>query len=174
MTMTLKSCQAIASALILGAAASFAHAQESASSFVDNASAKGIAEIEAGKLALEKGTAQDVKSFAQSMIDDHTAANEKLASIAKQKELEVSDNATLMDMAKKMILQVRDGESFDKAYANNQVVAHEQTIELFREYADKGDDAELKAFAKETLPKLEDHLKHAKELAKAHGGEAAQ
>jgi putative membrane protein len=173
MTFALKSCRTLAATLFMTAAATFAYADPSASSFVDNASAKGIAEIEAGKLALEKGTAQDVKTFAQQMIDDHTTANEKLAGIATAKKLEVSDRATLMDMAKSMILQVRDGESFDKAYANNQVVAHEQTIELFREYSEKGDDAEIKAFAKETLPKLEAHLKHAKELAKAHGGEAA-
>ena len=31
----------------------------------------------------------------------------------------MSDEATLMDKAKAMILKLRDGENFDKAYANN-------------------------------------------------------
>src|SRR3546814_17492878 len=47
--------------------------------FVDEASAKGIAEIETAKMALDKGTSEDVKQFAQMMIDDHTKANQELA-----------------------------------------------------------------------------------------------
>ncbi|ENA29184.1 MULTISPECIES: DUF4142 domain-containing protein [Pseudomonas] len=131
--------------------------------FINDASAKGIAEIETAKLALEKSQSQDVKTFAQSMIDDHTKMNEQLQQLAQQKKLEVADNAMLMDMAKKMILQVRD-ESFDAAYANNQVVAHEQTIEIFRNEANTSKDPELKALAQAALPKLEAHLEHAKTL----------
>lgn len=74
-----------------------------------------------------------------------------------------------MDKAKAMILKLRDGENFDKAYANNQVVAHEQTIELYRDYVESGENADLKQFAQQTLPKLEEHLTHAKELQAKHG-----
>lgn len=154
--------------LLLGAHTAFA---ADAEDFVDDASAKGIAEIEAGKSALQKSHSQDVKTFAQMMIDDHTKANEKLKAIATQKKLEVASDAELMDKAKKMILDIRD-ESFDRSYANNQVKAHEQTIEIFKKEANDGKDAELKAFAKETLPKLEAHLQEAKKLAAAHGGDA--
>ena len=77
--------------------------------------------------------------------------------------MEVADDAELVSKAKAMILQLRDGESFDRAYANNQVVAHEQTIELFRQ-AVSSEDAQVSAFAKETLPKLEHHLQMAKDL----------
>ncbi|WP_301362180.1 DUF4142 domain-containing protein [Stutzerimonas nitrititolerans] len=155
-------------ALLFGVAANLAVAAQG-ENFVDEASAKGLAEIETAKLALEKGTAEDVKAFAQKMIDDHTRANQKLAEIAGQNEdLQLSDEATLMDKAKAMILKLRDGESFDQAYANNQVVAHEQTIELFRNYAEQGDNADLKAFAQSTLPKLEQHLQDAKQLAATH------
>ena len=155
-------------ALLFGVAANLAVAAQG-ENFVDEASAKGLAEIETAKLALEKGTAEDVKAFAQKMIDDHTRANQKLAEIAGQNEdLQLADEATLMDKAKAMILKLRDGESFDQAYANNQVVAHEQTIELFRNYAEQGDNADLKAFAQSTLPKLEQHLQDAKQLAATH------
>lgn len=173
MHSTLSACYASLFALMLSLSATLAHADQSAEDFVDDASAKGIAEIETAKMALTKGTAQDVKDFAQMMIDDHTAANQKLQSLAQQKGLEVSSEADLMNKAKAMILQLRDGENFDEAYANNQVVAHEQTIELFRKQVEKGEDADVKAFAQETLPKLEAHLTKAKALATAHGGDAA-
>jgi putative membrane protein len=100
-------------------------------------------------------------------------ANTKLKEIANSKKLQVSTDAQLMDKAKSMILELRGAKSFDQAYANNQVKAHEATIALFEDEATNGQDADLKAFATETLPKLKDHLAHAKALAKAHSGEAA-
>ena len=74
-----------------------------------------------------------------------------------------------MDRAKALILQLRQGENFDKAYANNQVAAHKQTIELYRQYLEEGDNEALKAYAKATLPTLEGHLRHAEALAKTYG-----
>ncbi len=166
--MNMKTLLAGAIATYMGMMASaYAADHMKPSEFVDEASAKGIAEIETGKLALNKGTAADVKSFAQTMVDDHTAANKELASIAQQKKLKVADDAELMNKAKKMILQMRDGESFDEAYANNQIKAHEETIKLYRE-AETVEDPELKAFVKQTLPKLEKHLEMAKQLAASH------
>ena len=169
MTFKTKAIFSGTTALLFSVAANFALAADG-ENFVDEASAKGMAEIETAKMALDKGTAEDVKTFAQKMIDDHTKANQKLAELAGQHEdLEMSDEAALMDKAKAMILKLRDGENFDEAYANNQVVAHEQTIELFREYAKNGENQELKSFAESTLPTLEQHLQHAKQLASKHG-----
>ena len=170
MTRTTKAFFSGTAALLFGVAANLALAAEG-ENFVDEASAKGMAEIEPAKLAQNKGTAEDVKTFAQKMIDDHTKSNQKLAELAgQQDDLEMSDEAMLMDKAKAMVLKLRDGENFDKAYANNQVVAHEQTIELYRDYAKNGENAQLKQFAESTLPELEQHLQHAKELASMHGG----
>lgn len=169
MTRTTKAFFSGTAAVLFSVAANFALAADG-ENFVDEASAKGMAEIETAKLALEKGTAEDVKTFAQKMIDDHTKSNQKLAELAGQHDdLEISDEATLMDKAKAMILKMRDGENFDKAYANNQVTAHEQTIELYREYAENGENADLKQFAETTLSELEQHLQHAQELASKHG-----
>lgn len=137
-----------------------------AEDFIDEASAKGVAEIESAQKALEQSQNDQVRAFAERMIKDHAAANEKLAKLAADKGLEVSDEATLMDKAKTLILQARDGESFDAAYANNQVNAHEQTIELF-ERASRSEDAEIAAFARETLPKLKEHLEEARKLVEA-------
>lgn len=165
---------AAALAISVSLASHAAFAATDADDFVEDASAKGVAEVEAGKLAQEKGTAADVKAFGAMMVKDHTAANEKLKSIADQKKLKVSTDAELLDKAKAMILDLRSAKSFDQAYANNQVKAHEATIEIFEDEIKNGDDAQLKAFATETLPKLKAHLEQAKTLAKAHGGDAGQ
>lgn len=135
-----------------------------AEDFVDEASVKGIAEVETGKLALQKSTSPAVKAFAQQMIGDHTKANAELTAIAKSKNLKVATEAELKNKAKAFILKQRDGESFDEAYANNQVMAHEEAIKLFKE-GTKTNDGDINSFASATLPKLEHHLTMAKELA---------
>jgi len=151
---------------VFGATSSLAFAADKidADDFVEEVSAKGIAEVSTAKLALEKSKAADVQAFAQKMISEHTAANMQLAGIAARKNLEVSDEAELTTKAKKFVLEQRDGQSFDEAYANNQVEAHKDTIELF-ERAAISDDAEIAAFAKQTLPKLKQHLQMANTLA---------
>lgn len=69
------------------------------------------------------------------MITDHTKANDELAALAKKHDIEVPDSTTLVKQAKAKILDLRD-ESFDAAYANNQVKAHEDTIALFKKEAE--------------------------------------
>ncbi|MGE8497470.1 MAG: DUF4142 domain-containing protein [Pseudomonas sp.] len=167
---TLKQLSLAAFAVVALCSASALHAGERAAQvspedFVEEASAKGIAEIETGKLALEKATSPEVKEFAQSMVDDHTKANQQLSTLATQKELEVSDDAELINQAKALVLKLRGESSFDKAYMNNQVMAHQQTIELFQK-ASQSEDAEIAAFAKEMLPKLEHHLQMAEKINK--------
>lgn len=171
--MTIKKIfSATALACFFGAASSLVFAVDKidADDFVEEVSAKGVAEIESAKLALKKSTSTDIQSFAQKMITDHSAANAELASIAGRKNLEVSDEVEILNKAKKYILKQRDGESFDEAYANNQVNAHETTIELFQRAA-ASEDADIAAFANKHLPTLQHHLKMANELAAAHDDE---
>lgn len=132
--------------------------------FVDRASESGIAEVEAGKLAEKKAQHPEVKAFAEMMVKDHTAANAELKQLAGELKLKTADDASLMEQAKAKLLEMRD-DSFDKAYANNQVKAHQEAVELYRQAA-QSDQAQLRTFAQKTLPKLQAHLEHAERLAK--------
>ncbi|MHC8287100.1 DUF4142 domain-containing protein [Pseudomonas sp. XS1P51] len=162
----------LAVALSTGMGTAFA---ATSNDFVDSAAAGGIAEIETSRLALEKSSSADIKAFANMMITDHSKANDELAALAKKNDIEVPDSTTLVKQAKEKILDLRD-ESFDAAYANNQVKAHEETIELFKKEANTVTDdkvkgaTELKGFAQKMLPALEKHLEMAKQLQAAHPG----
>lgn len=153
-------------ALVVGLAAGQAFAA-SPRAFVEDASASGLAEIQNGELAVQKSQSADVKKFAQMMIDDHRAANQELMELADKLKLPPSDDAAITDRVKKLILEYREG-SFDKAYANNQVDAHEEAVELFREQSENNDVPDLQDYARKTLPKLEAHLEQAKLLQAAH------
>lgn len=148
---------------LAGAMTVYAHADD-ATDFVEEASAKSISIIETGKLALEKSNNSDVRKFAQELINDHTKANQKLAEIAARKNLEVADNAELLNRVKSSMLRVRTDASFDSSYTQNQVTTHEQTIEVF-EKGTRLSDPELKSYAEKKLPHLQKHLTEARKLA---------
>ena len=127
--------------------------------FFKQAAQAGIAEVEAGQLAQEKGSSEAVKDFGAMMVKDHTAANDKLKSIATGENVDVPSSAGMKDMAAKAKLKIMSGDSFDKAYIKSQVTAHRQAVALFRKEAASGQDAQAKAFAASTLPTLKAHLK---------------
>lgn len=131
--------------------------------FIDGAAAKGIGEIEAARLALEKGQTDRVKNYARQMIEDHSAINRELRQIARNKGYEMSDEADLQSKTQEMLLNLRETQSFDAAYIKHQIASHEHALELYRKAADF-DDFDVSNFAMKTRPKLENHLHMAKDI----------
>jgi putative membrane protein len=145
--------------LLLSAPLAAFAASDPDASFYKNAAEGGIAEVDAGNLAQQKGNSQKVKDFGAMMVKDHTAANEKLQGIATSKGVTLPTSASIGQMASKAKLEVLSGDTFDKSYIKNQIKAHRDTIELFNKEVATGQDADAKAFAKATLPTVKAHLK---------------
>lgn len=132
--------------------------------FLESAAQAGHLEVEASKLALEKSRSPDVKTFAQKMIDDHGKAGQQLASLAKSKDYDPPMEPSLVQKAKLKALSLRD-VGFDKAYAEDIAVsAHEDAVQLFEKASNDAKDADVKQFAIQTLPILQQHLQMAKTL----------
>jgi putative membrane protein len=138
-------------------------------SFFKKAAEAGMAEVDAGHMAQEKGTSQAVKDFGAMMVKDHTAANNKLMKIAAAKDVELPKGAGVMSKAREKTMDLKSGESFDKDYIQGQIKAHEDTIKLLQKEIDTGKDADAQAFAKETLPKVKMHLEKVNQLAASAG-----
>ena len=64
-------------------------------SFYKHAAEGGIAEVDAGRLAQDKGNSQQVKDFGAMMVKDHTAANEKLQALAASKNITLPTSASV-------------------------------------------------------------------------------
>jgi len=148
---------------LLGLFASSAFAQSPAE-FINDASAKGMADIEASRLAHQKTESKEVKDFTIVVINDRTTANQHLAKIAKKLDLPVAPREEMADKAKELIPEVKDGATFDQAYAASQVKATEEAIQQIQQEAQNTTVPEIKAFADETLPKLQNHLQMARSL----------
>jgi putative membrane protein len=150
-------------ATLLGLCASHAWAQSPAE-FIDDASAQGIADIEASRLAHQKSESKEVKDYTIVVINDRTTANQHLAKIAKQLDLPVAPREEVVEKAKALMPQMLEGETFDEAYAASQVKTTEQAIEQLQQTAQTTDVPQIKAYAEETLPKLQNHLQMARTL----------
>ncbi|MDQ3201601.1 MAG: DUF4142 domain-containing protein [Pseudomonadota bacterium] len=150
-------------ASMLGLCATSAFAQSPAE-FINDASAKGMADIEASRVAHQKSESQQVKDYTIVVINDRTTANQHLAKIAKQLDLPVAPREEVVDKAKALMPEVKDGTTYDQAYAASQVKTTQEAIEQIEQVAKSTDVPEIKAFAEETLPKLQNHLQMARAL----------
>ena len=120
-------------------------------------------EVELGNLALQRASNADVKTFAQRMVDDHTKANQQLEELASRKGITLKERegaAAKQTVAK---LSKLSGEAFDREYAKDMVKDHEKDVAEFRA-ATKLRDPDIKEFATQTLPTLQEHLEMAKKL----------
>jgi putative membrane protein len=140
--------------------------------FVMDAAKGGMMEVAKGKVAAQHASRDDVKQFAQRMVDDHTKAGDELKTIASGKNIILPpDQPAAKDQAVLDQMSKMNGGAFDQAYLADQVKDHEKTIALFEKEARSGNDAELKAFAKKTLPTLKEHLTAVRGLTAKKGTE---
>jgi putative membrane protein len=138
--------------------------------FMTKAAGDGMAEVELGRLATERASSGDVKSFAQMLVDDHSKANSELKGLAGQKGVSLPSDPPPPARATYDRLSKLSGDAFDRAYAAEMVKDHEKAVALFSKEASGGRDADTKSWAAKTLPTLQQHLAKARELAGgAHG-----
>ena len=154
----------MASAVVAGAA--FGAEPKDDRKFVDEAAGGGMAEVRFSQLAVEKSTNPAVKEFAQSMVADHTKANDELKALATAKSVPVPGELPKVAQRKYDDLSKVASAKFDKEYMATMLDDHKKTVRLFEKEAKSGDDAELKAWADKTLPTLKHHLEMVQTLEK--------
>ena len=92
--------------------------------FAKQAAVIGKAEIELGKLAMERTQDANVRQFAQQMVKDHTAAAAKLEKVASQDGLTLPQSLDPEHKAAKEKLSSLQGEAFDREYAKTMAMGH--------------------------------------------------
>ena len=134
-------------------------------SFYNEAAQSNMAEIELSRLALQKSNNEDIKQYAQQMINDHTAAGEKLRQLAANKNITLPQDVNSKQRNAKQKLDRLSGEKFDSEFVKQMVKDHEAAVRLFERQSERGEDADTKAFAAETLPTLRSHLEMARSMS---------
>lgn len=124
-----------------------------------------LAEIETGRLALEKTANPQVKQFAQRMIEDHTNAMKQLQQLAQRKGVEVPGETDFQHKAIATALRLLNGNTFDEQYLRHVGVNdHRRTVDLLEKTQRTARDPDLKGYAGKTLPTVQKHLAMARQM----------
>ena len=123
-------------------------------------------EIESSQLALQASQNVGVRNFANTMIADHGQMGQQVAAAAVAAHLQ-PPSPTLLPAQQAMLDQLRaagTGYSFDSAYQQMQIQAHQQAIQLMQNYATSGDVPSLRTTAAGAIPVMQRHLSMAQML----------
>jgi putative membrane protein len=134
--------------------------------FINEVAQGNMLEVKLGELAQTNTTTDKVKMLGQHMIDDHTKAGNDLKALASKKGVVVPSNLDEKGFRIYSKLVKKQGKDFDKAYTKCMVKDHKEDIDKFKKQADKGDDTDLKAWAQNTIPTLENHKQQAEDACK--------
>jgi putative membrane protein len=137
--------------------------------FVRLATLGGRAEVRAGRLAADKGSAEPVRAFGERMVAEHEDMNDGLARLDDVNP-EVPDG---LDPVHETMLQALEGKAagpeFDLAYIASQIEDHQKMVNLLMWELSFGQSEKVKRLAAEALPAVLDHL----ETARTHHAELA-
>jgi putative membrane protein len=134
--------------------------------FIKEAAISDMLEIEAARVAQQKGNTGE-KKFAEQMITDHTRTGSELKGMVDG-EVKAAIPTALDDASQKKLDKLKDAkpEDFAGQYDPMQVSAHKDAVSLFERYAKGGENPRLKDWAGKTLPALQHHLEMAEAMDK--------
>jgi putative membrane protein len=134
--------------------------------FVKNAMEGSMAEVQLGQLTLQKSNNDQVKQFAQKMIDDHTKLNEQMKPVAQQLGVQAPTKLSKKDGKTLAKMQGLSGTAFDQAYIQDMVKDHKKDLSDFQMEASSGSDPTVKDAANQGSRVIAQHLQLVQQLAK--------
>jgi putative membrane protein len=136
--------------------------------FVAQANLGAPFQIASGRIAEEKATASDIRDYAHLMVVTHIPVVDALDAVLQREGVTAPAETLLQGAYDAMIasLNAEKGAAIDRDYVESQVEYQKGNAALFRYEIQNGADPALRGFAQRTLPKIEDHLQRALNLAK--------
>ena len=149
--------------------------------FVEDMAIGGMAEVELGRMAMERGASPEVKRFADMMVKDHSKAGDELKQVAMQYSIPMPAGLDQKHQDLKTTLSSLRGAEFDREYMKAMVDGHEDVVDRLQTRAsedrfgdDKGEvkpersdnpvEGALNQWAAKALPTVRHHLDEAKRI----------
>ena len=122
-------------------------------------------EIKSSQIALDKSKNDEIRRFAQRMIDDHTKIGDEFKAALQQANLpQPSGSLNQQDQVVLAKLESEKEPAFDRTYVASQRRGHQQAVQVLRTYSRSGGNMALKQLAAKTLPMIKEHLRMAEGL----------
>jgi putative membrane protein len=150
----------------LGAAEGTSH---KASTFIQEAASDNHAEIALAEIAQQKAANSEVKQYAQQLRDDHQQAAQQLQTLAQAHNVKLDQELSFTQKHTQDRFQKLSGAEFDKEYSKQMLQDHVKTIGKYDKAAQSLEEADVKEFARSMIPKLQQHLHHGEQAARAAG-----
>jgi putative membrane protein len=130
-------------------------------SFVRVATENGRKEVNSAREALPQLKAPELKRIAEMLVNDHNNANARLSQIAAVKQWPLPPPSAPAAQASGSA-----SSDFDAKWTAEMIAGHERSVAIYRAQAAGGEDKDLRKYARETLPTIEQHLAQLKSLQK--------
>jgi len=132
--------------------------------FLRDASQGNLTEIENARLALKSAASDEVRRYAQRILDDHTRNQSDLRGVAQKAGVDLPNDIDSHHHDMQTQLTRLSGSDFDREYIRMMISDHQKDISKFEDAARNSKDSEVRDFASKTLPTLRDHLKSARDI----------
>ena len=133
--------------------------------FVAEVAKSNLSEIKLSRLAADRAKSNDVKEFANMMIEQHKMLYSENADYAKKNNISYADTIAGNDISGYDALMKEKGSDFDKKYINTMVDDHKNTIDKFEEVSTSDKySKEVASMATAALPKIRMHYDKAKNI----------
>jgi putative membrane protein len=144
---------------------------EADKAFLNQAQTDSIKERSIARVALDKSRNEDVRDYAEMIVDDHTEALDQAVKLMNEKGIPQPNNLPEAKHEAEAKLSSLSGPAFDREFASMMVQDHEKAVEAFRNEQNTAQNADVKEYASDLLPTLEKHLQNARDLqGKLHQG----
>jgi putative membrane protein len=123
-------------------------------------------EIQSGQMAQQMSQDPQVRNFGSLLVADHTRSTQMLMAAAQSAGITPPPPGLLPDQ-QAMLSQLQaagSGPSFDMAFKNAQIAAHQSALQLHQNYAAQGDVPALRNVASQIVPVVQMHLNQAQML----------
>ena len=149
--------------------------KDPAQAFIMEAYSGNLFEIQAGQWVAQKAQDNETKQFARMLVQDHTQANQQLKQIAQSANIQIQEKLDAVHQAKLQKMQQCPPSELSRKFAFGQVAGHTMNVLEYQYQSQNAQNAQVKQYASQALPKLQQHLKHASDLAaKQMGGAEAR
>ena len=165
------SAAAFAAVLVAGPAAGPAAAAVSTQdqTWMVAAHQGNLAEVAAGKAAVQKGSTDTVRELGQMLIDDHTALDKDLTTAAQQLNVTLPTTPSAAQQEQLAAVSAKSGAAFDSAWIASQIAGHRQALALGATEVAKGSDPTVKSLASASAPVVQRHLDRLVAVAPQYG-----
>ena len=143
-----------------------AQAAAKGEAFLKKALGGDLAEVQMGKLAQEKGSSDAVRSFGQTLVTDHSKAQQQATETAQSLGVTAPSAPPKKAQDEKAKLSKLSGKAFDRAFIDHMVQDHKKDIAAYTREAKLKADGKVAELASESLPTLRKHLQLAQSMQK--------